>query len=130
MLRILTRICDGEGRLEDLDLLERLATTVKAASLCGLGGSAPNPVLTTLRYFRHEFEAHIRDRKCPAGVCRNLVRFRIDPDVCAGCDQCIKVCGVGAVSGKRKQPHRIDPDLCTSCGSCRQVCTTDAIMAE
>ncbi len=130
MLGILTRICEGEGRAGDLDLLERLATTVKAASLCGLGGSAPNPVLTTLRYFRSEFEAHIRDKKCPAGVCRNLVRFRIDEDVCAGCDQCIKVCAVGAVSGKRKQPHRIDPALCTSCGACRQVCTTDAIRAE
>ena len=130
MLRILTRICEGEGTAGDLDLLERLATTVKSASLCGLGGSAPNPVLTTLRYFRSEFEAHIHDKKCPAGVCRKLVKFRIDPDVCAGCDQCIKVCSAGAVSGKRKQPHRIDPALCTSCGACRQVCTTDAIRAE
>jgi ferredoxin len=103
---------------------------VKGASLCGLGGSAPNPVLTTLRYFRSEFEAHIHQRKCPAGVCPNLITLRIDPNVCLGCGQCAKVCAAGAVSGKRKQPHRIDPALCTSCGACRQVCRTDAILVE
>jgi ferredoxin len=130
LLRILTRICDGQGIPGDLDLLEQLAPTVKAASLCGLGGTAPNPVLTALRYFRSEFEAHINERRCPAGVCKALIKLRIDPDVCRGCDQCAKVCAVGAISGERKQPHRIDQQICTSCGACRQVCTTGAIMVE
>ena len=130
MLRILTRICEGHGAEQDLELLEILAPTVKAASLCGLGGSAPNPVLTALKYFRSEFEAHVRERRCPAGVCKALITLRIDETVCKGCGQCVKVCAAGAISGKRKQPHRINSELCTSCSACRQVCTTDAIVVE
>jgi len=127
MLRILERICKGQGVPGDLELLEELATTVKAASLCGLGGSAPNPVLTTLRYFRSEYEAHIKEHRCPAGVCRDLIRLQINQETCLGCGQCVKVCAAGAVSGKRKQPHRIDPAKCTSCGACRQVCQTGSV---
>jgi len=130
MLRILNRICEGAGTPGDLALLERLARTVNQASLCGLGSTAPNPVLTALRYFREEFEAHINDRKCPAGVCRNLVTFRIEETICAGCDLCRKVCPVDAISGDRKKPHRIDVHICTRCGACRGVCTTDAVMVE
>jgi Na+-translocating ferredoxin:NAD+ oxidoreductase RNF subunit RnfB len=130
MLRILTRICEGHGTEQDLELLETLAPTVKAASLCGLGGSAPNPVLTALKYFRSEFEAHVRERRCPAGVCKALITLHIDETICKGCGQCVKVCAAGAISGKRKQPHRINSELCTSCSACRQVCTTDAIVVE
>jgi ferredoxin len=130
MLRILTLITEGKARPEDLDLLERLARTVKSASLCGLGGSAPNPVLTAIRYFRDEFEAHIRDKKCPAGVCRELITFRIDEKACPGCAICPTVCAVGAVTGERKKPHVIDIEKCTRCGACRQVCPTDAVVSE
>jgi NADH-quinone oxidoreductase subunit F len=130
MLRILTRICEGGGALEDLDVLERLARTLKSASLCGLGGTAPNPVLTALRYFRDEFEAHILRKQCPAGVCRALIRFRIEAATCSGCGRCIEVCPVGAIHGKPKTPHRIDDAVCTRCGACRAVCSTDAVVSE
>ena len=128
MLHILTRICEGRGVPEDIPLLERLARTVKSASLCGLGGTAPNPVLTALQYFRAEFEAHINNKKCPAGVCRNLIRVRIDPDVCTGCGQCKEVCGSNAIEGQRKSAHRIDDGKCTRCGACRSVCPGEAIL--
>ena len=120
----------GPRRPEDFELLERLARTVKSASLCGLGGTAPNPVLTALRYFRDEFESHIRDKKCPAGVCRNLIRLRIDPALCIGCEQCKDVCGVKAIDGQRKSAHRIDDGKCTRCGACRSVCVSEAIVSE
>jgi len=130
MLRILTQICEGRGTSGDLDTLERLARTVKSASLCGLGGTAPNPVLTALRYFREEFEAHVRDKKCPAGVCRNLIRLRIDPNECTGCEVCKQVCPVEAIEGQRKSAHRIDDGKCTRCGACRNVCPGEAIVSE
>ncbi len=130
MLRILTQICEGRGTAGDINTLERLARTVKAASLCGLGGTAPNPVLTALRYFRDEFEAHVRDKKCPAGVCRNLIRLRIDPGECTGCEVCKQVCPVGAIDGQRKAAHRIDDGKCTRCGACRNVCPGEAIVSE
>ena len=130
MLRILTRICEGEGSADDLGILERLAETVKSTSLCGLGATAPNPVLTALRYFRDEFDAHVRDKKCPAGVCRNLITFRIDREICTGCGECVKVCPVNAISGERKAPHRIDPGPCTRCGACRGVCPVEAVLSE
>jgi NADH:ubiquinone oxidoreductase subunit F (NADH-binding)/(2Fe-2S) ferredoxin/NAD-dependent dihydropyrimidine dehydrogenase PreA subunit len=130
MLRILTRICEGAGVPEDLEVLERLARTVKSASLCGLGATAPNPALTALRYFRDEFEAHIHRKKCPAGVCRSLIRLRIDEAVCTGCGLCIEVCSIRAVQGAPKAPHRIDPATCTRCGACRAVCAAEAVVSE
>jgi NADH-quinone oxidoreductase subunit F len=130
MLHILTRICEGAGTLEDLTLLDRLARTVRSASLCGLGATAPNPVLTALRYFHDEFETHIRHKKCPAGVCRNLITMRIDRSVCSGCGRCKEVCSFGAVCGEPKSPHLIDPAACTRCGACRSVCPTEAVMTE
>jgi ferredoxin len=130
MLQILTRLCEGATKPGDLELLERLAKTVKAASLCGLGATAPNPVLTALRYFRDEFEAHVRDRKCPAGVCRNLITMRINPETCIGCTRCASVCPTSAITGERKAPHRVSPELCTKCGACRRICPVDAVVAE
>jgi NADH:ubiquinone oxidoreductase subunit F (NADH-binding)/NAD-dependent dihydropyrimidine dehydrogenase PreA subunit/(2Fe-2S) ferredoxin len=130
MLRILTRMCEGSGTLDELALLERLARTVQSASLCGLGTTSPNPVLTALRYFRDEFEAHIHHKKCPAGVCRNLIEMRIDPDLCTGCTRCLDVCPGGAIEGKSKSAHSIDPDLCTHCGACRDVCRPEAVLVE
>lgn len=127
MLEILERITQGEGREEDLDLLEQLGETIKATSLCGLGQTAPNPVLSTLRYFRHEYEAHIRDKKCPAGACSALLQHRIIPDLCRGCTRCAKVCPVGAISGKVKQVHKIDSSACINCGACLEACPFDAI---
>ena len=130
MLGILTRICEGAGVPGDLEVLERLARTVKTASLCGLGSTAPNPALTALRYFRTEFEAHIHRKKCPAGVCRSLIRLRIDEALCTGCGRCLEVCSLHAVQGKPGTPHRIDPVTCTRCGACRAVCAAEAVVSE
>jgi NADH-quinone oxidoreductase subunit F len=128
MLDTLTRICDGQGQAGDIEALERLAKTVKVASLCGLGQTAPNPVLSTLRHFRAEYEAHIYEGRCPAGVCRGLITYEIDPEVCTGCMVCARNCSVGAITGEKKQPHMIDPELCTRCGLCMQVCKFNGVM--
>ncbi len=127
MLEIVTDITDGRGRMEQLDVLEELAYTVSQTALCGLGKTAPNPVLSTLRYFRPEYEAHITGKKCPAGVCKALITYSIDPDKCTGCGVCIRSCVHGAINGMKKQVHVIDTGLCQKCGICRSECTFDAI---
>jgi NADH-quinone oxidoreductase subunit F len=124
---ILTRIIEGEGAPDDLADLEQVATWVKGAALCGLGQTAPNPVLSTLRYFRDEYEAHVSERRCPAGVCRALIRLAIQPDLCTGCGICKRECPAGAIRGEKEEPHVIDPDLCTRCRLCHDACPEGAI---
>ncbi len=128
MLETLTRITEGEGVPEDIGRLEELAEQVKRASLCGLGQTAPNPVLTTIRYFRDEYETHIDEKRCPAKVCRPLLTFTIDPETCTGCGACRRRCPVEAVSGENKKPHTIDQDTCVRCGVCAEVCPVDAVV--
>jgi NADH-quinone oxidoreductase subunit F len=127
MLEILTRITKGEGKVGDIETLIELSNQIKDSSLCGLGQTAPNPVLTTIKYFRDEYEAHIRDKKCPAKNCKPLLTFEIITDKCTGCMVCKKVCAVNAISGERKMPHVIDQSLCTKCSSCYSKCKFDAI---
>ncbi len=127
MLGILTRICKGEGKEGDIELLEELGSMVQKFSLCGLGTSAPNPVLTTILYFRDEYEAHIRDKKCPSGVCKPLFHYEIDQEACTGCQVCFRKCPQEAVSGEKKKPHQINQDLCIKCGICYEGCKFDAI---
>ena len=127
MNQILTRICEGHGEDGDIELLEALSDTMRDTALCALGTTAPNPVLSTIRYFREEYEAHIRDRRCPAGVCTALITYGIDPDKCTGCGACLKVCPVGAITGEKKEPHRLDVALCIKCGACREVCAFEAV---
>jgi len=130
MYQILTDICAGKGKEGDIELLEELAPAVKDGSLCALGRTAPNPVLTTLRYFRDEYEAHINERRCPAGVCKALITYSIDPDKCKGCMLCVKNCPQGAISGEEKKPQEIDQDACIKCGACRDVCKFGAVMVQ
>ncbi len=127
MLEILERICAGKGKDGDIAVLSELGEQIKSSSLCGLGQTAPNPVLTTLRYFVHEYEAHIRDRRCPAKACLPLVEFVIRADVCNGCGLCLPVCAAGAISGERKRLHQIDVSKCTRCAKCFTVCHHGAI---
>ena len=129
MHSILSRIVVGEGREGDVALLEELSEYIKSTSLCQLGGTAPNPVLSTLRYFRDEYEAHIHEKKCPAGVCGALVDFTIDQEACRGCALCVRNCPTKAISGEKKEPHRINPDTCVSCGVCYEECPFDAVKA-
>ena len=127
MLHILEKIVKGEGTMEDLDRLEALAQVIKQGSLCGLGKSAPNPVLSTLKYFRDEYIAHIKDKKCPAGVCKSLKTITINPDLCKGCTKCARNCPVGAIEGTVKNPHKIDQSKCIKCGACITNCPFKAI---
>ena len=130
MLEILEKIVAGEGRMEDLDQLEELATMVQSMALCGLGKSAPLPVLSTMKRFREEYEEHIRDKKCRAKVCTALRQFHINPEFCIGCGKCAKNCPAGAISGKIKSPYHINNDVCIKCGSCKDNCNFDAIYVE
>lgn len=127
MLEILERITKGYGKESDPETLERLAVNIKKGSLCGLGQTAPNPVLTTLRYFRHEYEAHIKEKRCPAKQCRSLIKFTIIPEKCTGCGVCLKKCPADAISGNRKEVHLIDQNKCIRCGICLDSCRFEAI---
>lgn len=128
LLEILTRICEGKGEDGDIERLEELCDQIRTASLCGLGQGAPNPVASTLKYFRHEYEAHIYEKRCPAKVCRALITYEIVPETCTGCTVCARNCPVNAITGERRQPHKIDPDICVRCGICMQVCNFNAIV--
>jgi len=130
LLELLQKICDGNGELEDLDRLEELCEHIKANSLCALGQTAPNPVLSTLRFFRDEYVAHIVDKKCPAGVCKNLLSYSIVADKCKGCTLCSRVCPAGAISGTVKEPHVIDQSKCVKCGACMEKCKFGAIIKQ
>ena len=130
LLEMLDKITSGNGELEDLDRLEELCYYIKNNALCGLGQTAPNPVLSTLRYFRDEYVAHIVDKKCPAGVCKKLLSYRIIPEKCKGCTLCKRNCPVGAITGEVKMPHVIDSDKCIKCGVCVSGCKFGAIVKE
>jgi NADH-quinone oxidoreductase subunit F len=130
MHEILERICSGRATMEQVELLEQLANDVVEGSLCALGGSAPNPVLSMLRYFEDEMLAHVEEHRCPAKVCRPLIRYTIDKDACTGCRACLTACPSNAVSGERKEPHRIDQKLCIKCDACRQACRFDAVQVD
>jgi len=122
LLEVLTRIAEGRGEETDIAFLEELNAAIKDASMCGLGTTLPNPVVSTIRYFRDEYEAHIREKRCPALVCRKLIRYRILPERCNGCGMCRKNCSLNAISGEPKQVHVIDQAACTKCGACFEVC--------
>lgn len=130
MLEILERIVDGKGRDGDIELLLELADTISHTALCGLGKSAPSPVVSTIRNFRSEYEAHIYDKKCPAGVCAKLRTFVINPELCKGCSKCARNCPVNAISGELRKPFTIDQDVCIKCGTCMSNCPFHAISTE
>ncbi len=122
MLKVLTRITRGEGKEGDIEQLEELAEVAKEASLCALGRTAPNPFLSTLQYFREEYEAHVLEKRCPALSCKNLISYYIDPERCKACMNCLRKCPAGAVKGGKKIVHVIDQEKCTKCGTCLEVC--------
>ena len=130
MLEVLERIVAGKGQDGDIELLEDLADTISAAALCGLGKTAPSPVMSTIKYFRDEYEAHIYDKRCPAGACPRLKRIHIDPELCRGCSRCAKGCPVGAISGQIKSPFVIDEKKCIKCGACVSTCAFHAIKED
>ena len=128
LYNILTGITKGTGTQEDIDKMRAIGNAMQKASLCGLGQTAPNPILSTLRYFRSEYDAHINDKLCPAGVCKELIRFEIITDKCIGCGVCARKCPVGCISGERREPHEIDQSRCIKCSECFEVCKFDAVL--
>jgi NADH:ubiquinone oxidoreductase subunit F (NADH-binding)/NAD-dependent dihydropyrimidine dehydrogenase PreA subunit/(2Fe-2S) ferredoxin len=130
LLRILTDIVEGRGTPDSLEELKLICDTMKKGSLCGLGQTAPNPVLTTIRYFEDEYRAHIEEKRCPAGVCRALIEFSIDAKTCNGCRACAQACPVQAISGEKKKPHKIDPEKCVRCGVCRETCRFNSVIVK
>ncbi|MBR3933557.1 MAG: 4Fe-4S binding protein, partial [Clostridia bacterium] len=130
LLEILEKITSGKGTLEDIDKLEELCYSIKDSAFCGLGQTAPNPILSTLKYFRDEYVAHVVDKKCPAGVCKALLSYVIEPDKCKGCSLCAKKCPVGAISGEIKSPFTIDTSKCIKCGVCMDSCKFGAIVKK
>lgn len=128
MLEIVTNITTGRGKEEDLKLLQELAETIKDFSLCALGNTSPNTVLTTLKYFKDEYEVHVRDKKCPAGTCKDLIKYFVLEDKCTGCGACFKLCPQHAIQGELKKTYAIDPTKCIRCGICRDACQFGAIM--
>lgn len=130
LLDILNRICEGNGQDGDIETLEYLSKEISATSLCGLGAGAPNPVVSTLKYFRDEYEAHIYEKRCPAKVCKALIRYEIEAEPCTGCTVCARNCPVNAISGERRKLHTIDPDTCIRCGICMQVCNFNAVVIK
>jgi NAD-dependent dihydropyrimidine dehydrogenase PreA subunit len=130
MYQIVSDICAGKGEESHIPLLEELGEAVKDGSMCALGGTAPNPVLSTLRYFRDEYEAHIKERRCPAGVCKALITYRIDPQKCKACLLCNRNCPQEAISGEKKKPQTIEQSKCIKCGVCRDVCKFEAVTVQ
>jgi ferredoxin len=130
MVEILDKITRGQGQAEELNKLQTLGETVKRGSLCGLGQTAPNPVLTTLRYFRSEYLMHVAEKYCQATVCRELIEYRVVPDKCTGCQKCVSVCPTGAIVGPRAEPHNLDPEKCIKCRACYEICRYDAIAGD
>jgi ferredoxin len=130
MVELLDKITHGEGTPEDLMALRTLGDTIKKGSLCGLGQTAPNPVLTTLRYFRNEYLEHIKDNRCRATVCKDLIEYRVIKEKCTGCQSCVRVCPTGAITGPRSEPHNLDAGKCIKCRSCYEICRFEAIAGD
>ena len=130
LLTLLEKIADGKGELDDIKKIEHVGRAMQKAALCGLGQTAPNPVLSTLRYFKDEYLEHINEKKCRAGKCKNLVAYAIDPAKCKGCTACARKCPVGAISGEVKKPHAIDPAKCIKCGVCMSTCKFGAVLRK